>query len=334
MTESPVASDPDRDPTDPYTRRAQILPRLSEEMAERIARYGAEEWLPAGTLAFQRHQRGVDFFLILEGKLEIFEADEHGKPNVITALGQRQFTGELDLFNDRESLVSARTSAECRVIRVKRADFRSLVSSETDIGEILMRAFILRRTGFILHRQGGVVLVGPGHDGDTLRLQRFLTRNGYPHRLLDTDNDPDAASFLQCLDIRRDQLPVVLFPGEQLLRNPSILDLADHLGLTERLDERKVWDVAVVGAGPAGLAAAVYAASEGLATIVIESSGARRAGGYIIKNRELPWLSDGYLRSGAGWSRANPGTKIRGEAGDFPRGDRCRLWDHSLQAAA
>jgi thioredoxin reductase (NADPH) len=269
MTESPAS--PELDPTDPYTRGAQILPRLSEEMAERIAGYGAEERLATGTLAFQRHQRGVDFFLILEGKIEIFEVDEHGRPNVITALGQRQFTGELDLFNDREILVSARASDDSRVIRVKRADFRRLVSSEPDIGEILMRAFILRRTGFILHRQGGVVLVGPSHDGDTLRLQRFLTRNGYPHRLLDTDNDPGAASFLQCLDIQRDQLPVVVAPGEQMLRNPSILDLADQLGLTELLDEHKVWDVAVVGAGPAGLAAAVYAASEGLATIVIES---------------------------------------------------------------
>ena len=134
-----------------------------------------------------------------------------------------------------------------------------------------MRAFILRRVGFIRHAHGGVILIGPGHLGDTLRLQRFMTRNGYPHRLLDTEDHPDAGGFFDCFDLRPDQLPVVILPGHQLLKNPSTLDLANGLGLTETLDPDHVYDVAVVGAGPAGLAAAVYAASEGLSTIVLES---------------------------------------------------------------
>ena len=134
-----------------------------------------------------------------------------------------------------------------------------------------MRAFILRRVGFIREHQGGVVLIGQGHGGDVLRLQRFMTRNGYPHRLLDIDVDADAGGFLQCFELSTDQLPVVIAPGEQVLRNPSNAELADALGLTETLDPAKVYDVAVVGAGPAGLAAAVYAASEGLSTIVLES---------------------------------------------------------------
>ena len=132
---------------------------------------------------------------MLEGSIEIFDLDMHGEPIVVVAHGQHQFTGELDLFNDRQILVSARAGADSRVVRVKRADFRRLVSAESDIGEILMRAFILRRVGLIRHTQGGVVLIGPGHGADTLRLQRFLTRNGYPHRLYDTDADPDAAGF-------------------------------------------------------------------------------------------------------------------------------------------
>jgi thioredoxin reductase (NADPH) len=110
-------------------------------------------------------------------------------------------TGELDLFNDRQILVSGRTGQDSRVIRVKRADFRHLVTGEPDIGEVTMRAFILRRIGLIRHAQGGVMLIGLGHGGDTLRLQRFLTRNGYPHRLLDTDLDPDAGGFLECFDL-------------------------------------------------------------------------------------------------------------------------------------
>jgi thioredoxin reductase (NADPH) len=267
----PLSTDPELDPADPFARPAQIFPRLSEEMAARIGNYGVEEALPAGTLIFRRHQRGVDFFLVLDGGIEIIDHDEHGREILITTHGPRQFSGEVDLFNDREILVSGRTAIDSRVIRVHRADFRRLVSSEPDIGEIMMRAFILRRVSLIRRGYGGVVLVGPAHGSDTLRLQRFLMRNGYPHRLLDTDRDPDATGFLECLDITREQLPVVVAPGESLLRNPSTATLADELGLTENIDHDHVWEVAVVGAGPAGLAAAVYAASEGLQTIVIES---------------------------------------------------------------
>jgi len=269
-TTSPAA-EADLDPTNPYAREAQIFPRLTPEMAGRIALYGAEEDIPQGTLVFERGQRGVDFFFVLDGNIEIFDTDEHGRINVFTTHGARQFTGEMDLFNDRRILVSGRTGVDSRVVRVKRPDFRRLVSTEADIGEIMMRAFILRRVGFIRHAQGGVVLIGASHGGDTLRLQRFMTRNGYPHRLLDTTVDPDADGFIEGFQITADQLPVVIAPGEQVLRNPSNAELADSLGLTETLDPDKIYDVAVVGAGPAGLAAAVYAASEGLSTIVIES---------------------------------------------------------------
>jgi thioredoxin reductase (NADPH) len=271
MSTPPPTPLADLDPTDPYAREAQTFPRLSEEMARRVAEYGVEESLPAGTRVFERGERSVDFFLVLEGSIEIYDLDADGAPNVITVHGPRQFTGELDLFNDREILVSGRTGTDSRVVRVRRADFRRLVQGEPDIGEIIMRAFILRRVGLIRHAQGGVVLIGPGHGGDTLRLQRFLARNGYPHRLLDTEQDPDADGFLDCFDLRHEHLPVVVLPGErQVLRRPDTAALADALGLTEALDPEHIYDVAVVGAGPAGLAAAVYAASEGLDTLVIE----------------------------------------------------------------
>src|SRR5664279_2270341 len=126
-----------------------------------------------------------------------------------------------------------------------------------------MRAFILRRVGLIRHSQGGVVLIGPGHSADTLRLQQFLSRNAYPHRLLDTEHDAEAGGFLDCFSLTADDLPVVIAPGHRVLRNPSLAQIADDLGLTETFDHRTVFDLAVVGAGPAGLAAAVYGASEG-----------------------------------------------------------------------
>jgi thioredoxin reductase (NADPH) len=272
MSNEPSASTVDVDPTDPYTREAQIFPRLSHEMAARIAAFGKEESLAKGTLVFKRGDRSVDFFMVLEGSIEIFDLDTKGKPNVFTSHSERQFTGELDLFNDRQILVSGRAGIDSQVVRIKRADFRRLVTSEPDIGEIIMRAFILRRVGLIRHTQGGVVLIGPGHGGDTLRLQRFLTRNGYPHRLLDTEIDADAGGFLEGFEISSDQLPVVILSDERVLRNPSTAVLADDLGLTETMDPTHIYDVAIVGAGPAGLAAAVYAASEGLDTIVIEGT--------------------------------------------------------------
>src|SRR6185369_16757052 len=119
-----------------------------------------------------------------------------------------------------------RTGVDSRVVRVKRPDFRRLVSVEADISEIVMRAFILRRVGLIRHPGGGVVLIGPGRGGDTLRLEQFMSRNGYPHRLLDTDTDPDADGFLDCFNLTEDQLPVVITPGHRVLRNPSTGALA------------------------------------------------------------------------------------------------------------
>ncbi len=268
--------DADLDPTNPYARQAQIFPRLTEEMAARVAAYGRTEDLPAATSLFERGQRRVDFFLVLSGSVEILDLDGHGQASVITTHGPMQFTGEMDLFNDRQILVSGRTGADSRVVRVPREGFRRLVGTEADIAEIMMRAFILRRVGFIREGQGGVLLIGPGHGGDTIRLQRFMTRNGYPHRLLDTSVDPDAGGFLDGFDLRGTALPVVVAHDARgdaaaaVLRNPSNAELADALGLTEAFDPDKVYDVAVVGAGPAGLAAAVYAASEGLSTIVVE----------------------------------------------------------------
>jgi thioredoxin reductase (NADPH) len=261
----------DLDPADPYAREAQTFPRLREDMAARVASFGTEEHVAAGSLLFERGQRGVDFFLVLEGAVEIFETDVCGKTEVMTVHTAGQFTGEMNLFNDRQILVSARAREDSRVVRIKRPDFRRLVANEADIGEIIMRAFILRRVGIIRYGHGAV-LVGPGHGADTLRLQRFMTRNGYPHRVLNTESDPAAGGFLECFQITPEQLPVLILPGEVVLKNPSTVELAQALGLIEALDPSTVFDVAVVGAGPAGLAAAVYAASEGLSTVVLEST--------------------------------------------------------------
>jgi thioredoxin reductase (NADPH) len=267
-----ATADPSLDPTDPFQRVAQTFPRLAEEMVARIRHYGSEELLAPGTSIFTRGDRNADFFLVLDGAIEIYEHGDDDEVRLFTTHHEGQFTGELTLFNEREILVNGRAGPEqTRIVRVKRADFRRMLQSEPDIAEIVMRAYILRRVGLIRHSQGGAVLVGPGHSADTLRLQHFLSRNGYPLRLVDTEQDPEANGFIERFSLRRQELPVVLLSGHRVLYNPTLLTLADKLGLTEPFDQETVFDVAVVGAGPAGLAAAVYAASEGLQTIVIES---------------------------------------------------------------
>jgi thioredoxin reductase (NADPH) len=259
------------DPADPWARQEQTFPKLSDEMISAVRAFGQEEAPAPGTPLFERGQRSADFFLVLQGNIEIFELDLAGVPHLLRLIEPGQFTGELYLLNERPALVTARAGVATRVVRVHRADFRRLLSSEPDIAEILMRAFILRRVGYILHGTAGVELAGPGHSGDTLRIQQFMRRNGYPYRLLDTESDADAAGFLGCFGLSEDELPVVVLPGKVILHNPGNGELADALGLIEALDPDKVYDVAVVGGGPAGLAAAVYAASEGLSTLVFES---------------------------------------------------------------
>ena len=267
LPETPV---PDYDPTDPLNRGPQIFPKLPLRMVERIAEYGAEEALRPGTLILKRGQRGSDFFVVLQGEVEIFETDAEGAEHVIVRHAERQFSGELDLFNDRPIFVSGRTVTMTRVIRVARADFRRMMASEADIGEIVMRAFILRRVALIKHGFGGVVIIGSGHSSDSLRLKRMIERNAYPYRFIDTDLDPTGDGFMDCCGLDASKLPAVITQDARILANPTNGQLADAMGLMEHFDPDVVHDLAVIGAGPAGLAAAVYGASEGLRTIVIE----------------------------------------------------------------
>ena len=265
-------NDADLDSADPFKRETVTFPRLSDDMAQRICSYGRVEAFARGAMLSERGQRSVDFFLVLSGAVEVFDLDSRGVANVFAVHKEHQFSGELILVNGRATLVSARAASDSVVVRIENTEFRRMMAVEADIAEILMRAFFMRRLGLIFRGTGGGVLIGSGHLADTLRLQRFLTRNGYPHRLYDVEADPEAAAFLEGFSIETSDLPVLILPGPQLLRNPSTAELAEVLGLIEAIDARTIYDVAIVGAGPAGLAAAVYAASEGLRTIVIEGT--------------------------------------------------------------
>ncbi|WP_380784755.1 FAD-dependent oxidoreductase [Sphingomonas sp. R86521] len=239
-------------------------------MIERVRAYGREETVAKDAVLFARGERKADFFVVLDGEIGIFRADDGDTQRLLTVHRQGQFTGELDHLSARSLLVGACALTQARILRVPAMDFRRLMASEPDIAELIIRAFILRRMGFVHHGEAGVTLIGPGGSADTLRLERFAIRNGYPVRLIDTMTDVSAADAMVAAGLELSDLPAVVTGDRAVLRNPSIMEFADKLGLTEPFSSEEVWDVAVVGAGPSGLAAATYAASEGLRTVVIE----------------------------------------------------------------
>jgi len=257
-------------PDDPYARTAQIFPVLSPEMAERLAGYGVEEAIAKGQVLFRRGDRRADFFLVLDGQVGITRTGEEGDDEILTIHRAGQFSGELDQINARALLVGARALTDGRVVRVANRDVPRMMAAEPDIGEIVMRAFILRRMGFLHHGEAGIVLIGRPDDPETLRIERFAVRNGYPLRLVDVESDEAASGCMGRHGLDVADLPAVVLPDRSLLLNPDTMALADRLGMTERFDPQAVFDVAVVGAGPAGLSAATYAASEGLATVILE----------------------------------------------------------------
>lgn len=265
---TPAAPD-QLDPNDPYARTAQTFPTLTDEQIARIVPFGERQTLPQGTVLFARGERSVDFFVVLQGTIEIYAPTAAGD-EVITVHGPHQFTGELDLFNDREILVGGRLGQAGEVLRLSRPQFRRLLVAEPGVATVVMQAFMLRRLGFITHQQAAVTLVTAPDSADALRIRRFLERNGYPFQVLDV-HDEAARQLLAALPGGTAPLPAVFLPTAPApLCNPSTLALAQALGLVEPLQTAAPYDVVIVGAGPAGLSAAVYAASEGLSTLLLE----------------------------------------------------------------
>ncbi|MEO1135037.1 MAG: FAD-dependent oxidoreductase [Pseudomonadota bacterium] len=257
--------------SDPYQRRAQTFPSLTDAQIERMKEFGEAEKLSKGTVVFERGERTVDFFAILAGSIEIYDGDGSRPEDVFTVHGEKQFTGELDLFNDRKILVSGRMGDDGEVLRLSRAQFQRMMTSLPDIAEIIMRAFILRRVGLLAHEQGAVVAIGRKSSGSLLEAERFIRRNGYPVKVLTLEDNAEAESVVTGFGLASDDLPVIIGQGDDHISKPTLLELARFLGIAVEFDGDDIYDTVVVGAGPAGLAAAVYAASEGLKTLVLES---------------------------------------------------------------
>lgn len=254
----------------PEFRPDLAFPRLTVDMVERLRDYGREETLPADHLLFSRGQRQVDMFVVLEGEISVSLPAREGERKVVARHHAFEFSGELSLLNSQGSLVEACTVTECRLLRISRKELQPLMRAEGDIANLITQATIWRRIGLIGEAAGGVVLIGTTDDAEMTQLRRFLIRNNYPHTVVDA---PVESSVLQddTLSDGEPTFPAVALTDGRTLYRPTLAQLADELGITELPDASIIYDVVVVGAGPAGLAAAVYAASEGLCTIVVEA---------------------------------------------------------------
>ena len=254
----------------PDFRKDLAFAPLTEDMVERLRVYGHEETFAAGVTLFRQGERGVDMFVVLEGEVEVSIPLKGGKSTVIANHRRLDFSGELNLLTSQGTLVEARTLTETVVLRIPRSEIQRLMRAQGDIANLLTSATVWRRIGIIGEETGGIVLMGHAGDAELTELQRFLLRNNYPHRILEVAEEAQVPE--DPLAEHESTLPAVTLSDGRVLRRPTITQLADELGITELPDPHVIYDVAVVGAGPSGLAAAVYAASEGLCTICIEGT--------------------------------------------------------------
>jgi thioredoxin reductase (NADPH) len=251
------------------TRGAQMFPTLTPEEMGRLRRFGAPRQFGKGDALATVGKTALGFVVILDGEVEISQHDETGRRTPIVTHRRGSFMGELAQLTERPSLVDAYALTEVEALVVPPERLRALLVAEAELGERIMRALILRRVGLI-EAGAGPIIVGAGDDADVLRLENFLSRNGHPHRHLDPRTDSCAATLVERFNVEVEELPIVLCPGGQLLRNPPEGALARCLGLVGPIDPDRVFDVVVVGAGPAGLATAVYAGSEGLSVLALD----------------------------------------------------------------
>jgi thioredoxin reductase (NADPH) len=252
-------------------RRAQMFPRLAEAQIARIAAHGARRRMRRGEVLFEQGEVNRHFFVVLAGQLEIAQTTERGEREIIVH-GPAEFTGEVDMLTGRSSNVRGRAATEGEVLDFDRSQFHKLVQIDSEVSDVLMRAFILRRMSLIQEGFGQVALVGSRFSADTLRLKEFLGRNGEPYASLDVDSNPEVQALLDRFHVAVAEVPVVICRGRTLLRNPTNEQLADCLGWTAALGCERTRDLLIIGAGPAGLAAAVLATSEGLDTLVLEGN--------------------------------------------------------------
>lgn len=249
----------------------RLFPALTAVQIERIAAHGRRRAIASGETLSEVGDKTIFFFVVVSGEVQAVRPSADGDTPIVS-LQPGQFSGEGSLLTGRRAIARLRASMGGEVIELDREQLLALIQRDAELSEILMRAFMLRRAELIARHLGDVLVMGSAHCGSTLRVEEFLTRNGHPYDYVDLDKHPDAQDLLDRFHVTVDDVPVLICRGEVVLRNPSNQQIADCLGFNEAIDRTHVRDVVIVGAGPAGLASAVYAASEGLDALVVEAN--------------------------------------------------------------
>jgi thioredoxin reductase (NADPH) len=253
------------------SRIDQMFPTLLPKLRAHVAAHGQLRPTRPGQILFDVGSASVPFFLVSEGEIELVQPSADATI-LLRSLRPGQFTGEVNMLSGRPALVQARVSKAGEVVELDHARLLSLVQTNSELSEILMRAFILRRVELLSQGLGNVVVIGSVHCAGTLQVKEFLARNNHPYAYLDLDEDPDVQNLLDRFNVAVDDIPVVICRGQLVLRHPTNVQIAQCLGFNEAIDQDQLRDLIIVGSGPAGLAAAVYAASEGLDVLLLESN--------------------------------------------------------------
>ncbi len=254
----------------PPSRADQMFPTLTPAQLARIKAHGRVRAVEQGEVLIEAGQQVVPFIVVRRGTIDIVQPAGEVETPIVT-LGPGQFTGEVNMLSGRRTLVRMRAGEAGEILEMDREQMQRVVQTDSELSELLMRAFILRRVSLIAQGLGDVVFLGSNYCAGTLRVKEFLSRNGHPYQYIDLDRDAEAQNLLDRFALSAADVPVLICRGNVVLRNPSNQQIAACLGFNEAIDQTKVHDVVIVGAGPSGLAAAVYAASEGLDVLVIES---------------------------------------------------------------
>ena len=251
---------------------AMMFPALTPEQIARVAAHGTSRRFDEGDVLVAPGAPHVPFFVVQRGRIDIRRVSGDGVAQLVVSHGPGAFTGEANMLLGRPSLTEMRAATPGEAVELTREQMLALVQNDTELGDILMRGFIYRRLEMIAQGLGDVLVLGSAHCAATLRVKEFLTRNGHPFTYVDLDHDRDVEALLDRFHVSSGDVPVVICRGEYVLRNPRNEEIAACLGFNAAIDRDHVRDVVVVGAGPAGLAAAVYGASEGLDVLVVEST--------------------------------------------------------------
>src|SRR5262245_24279483 len=250
---------------------ALMFPTLTSAQITRIASHGVTRPVTRGDVLIEGGQRDVPFFVLKAGEIEVIRPSGLGDL-LIAVVRADQFTGDISMILGRPAQMRLSVSESGEVVQLTRDQMHTLIQTDAEISEVLMGALIHRRIATVAHGIGDALLIGSDRSAATLRIKEFLTRNGHPFKYLDLDRDADVQDLLDRFHVDRADVPVVICRGAVVLKRPSNQEIADRLGFNERIDKNHLRDVVIVGAGPAGLAAAVYAASEGLNALVVEAS--------------------------------------------------------------